>query len=83
MVKIKNPRNGSIVIRIGASTFHLPTNGSESAVKSKMMEQMVKITQKGGSFDYVAGYPKTGDALVACRKGMRPEQFPELLEVAQ
>ena len=76
---IKNPRNGNVVIRIGQNTFNLSTTGSEQAVKTKMMEQMVKITQAGGSFDYVAGYPKTGDALVACRKGMRPEQFPELV----
>jgi hypothetical protein len=44
---------------------------------------MVKITQAGGTFDYCAGYPKKGDALVACKKGYRPEQFSELMEAAE
>jgi len=82
-MKIRNPRNGSVVIRIGRSTFNLITDGSDAAVKSKMMDQMVKITQAGGTFDYIAGYPRRGDALIACKKGFVPEQFPELMEAAQ
>lgn len=81
-MKIRNPRNGSVVIRIGNKTFNLITDGSIQSVKAKMMDQMVKIHQAGGTFDYVAGYPKTGDAFVACRKGSVPEQFPELMEAA-
>jgi len=80
---INNPRNGQVVIRIGTSSFHLPTDGTEAAVKAKMMDQMLKITQAGGSFDYCAGYPKTGDALIACKKGYVPEHFPELLKAAK
>lgn len=81
-VKIKNPRNGSVVIRIGSSTFNFTTDGTGSAVTAKMMDQMVKIKQAGGDFDYCAGYPKKGDAFIAIRKGRRPEQFPELMEAA-
>jgi hypothetical protein len=80
MKQLHNPRNGAVVIRIGRSTFNFPTDGTESSVKAKMMSQMVKITQAGGVFDYCAGYPKKGDALVACKKGYRPEQFPELMK---
>lgn len=80
MAKIKNPRNGSVVIRIGSSTFNFTTDGTGSAVTAKMMDQMVKIKQAGGDFDYCAGYPKKGDAFIAVRKGMRPEQFPELMQ---
>lgn len=82
-MKIHNPRNGTVVVRIGRSSFTLATTGTSQAVRAKMMDQMVKITQAGGTFDYVAGYPRTGDALVACRKGQRPEQYPELMEAAE
>jgi len=82
-MKIRNPRNGSVVIRIGRSTFNFVTDGSESAVKAKMLEQMIKINQAGGDFTYCAGYPKTGDAYVAVQKGCTPEQFPELMEAAE
>ena len=77
---VRNPHNGAVVIRIGGSQFNLMTDGSEKSVKAKIMEQLLKITQAGGSFDYIAGYPKKGDALVACKKGMVPEMFPELME---
>jgi hypothetical protein len=82
MKQLKNPKNGTVVIRIDSNLFHLPTDGKLSSVKAKMLEQMVKITQAGGTFDYCAGYPKKGDALVACKKGYRPEQFSELMEAA-
>jgi hypothetical protein len=82
MAELKNPRNGQVVIRIGQNVFHMPTNGTGEAVTELMYKQMKKIQDAGGDFDYVAGYPKTGDAYVAIRKGMRPEQFPELMDVA-
>jgi hypothetical protein len=82
MTKVKNPRNGQVVIRIGQNVFHMPTDGTGKAVTDLMYKQMKKIISAGGDFDYVAGYPKVGDAFVAVRKGMRPEQFPELMETA-
>jgi hypothetical protein len=82
MSKIKHPHNGLVVIRIGRNTFNFPTDGTGKSVSAKMLTQMRKIKQSGGSFDYCVGYPKDGDAILAVRKGMRPEQFPELMEQA-
>jgi hypothetical protein len=80
---IKDIRDGSLRIRIGHSIFNFGNVGiTKLNAQQKVMEQLKKIHNKGGSFDYVIAYPKDSHPICAVRKGSKPEHFPELVQEA-
>lgn len=92
-MKVKNLRNGYIIIRTDPSTT---INEYQAVMKhnvqQKVLECLTMLHKKGIDFGYVVGYPKDGDAFLAVnkkfgndwqQKGFFPELFQPTEEVAQ
>ena len=84
LTPILNKQDGSLRIRIGETIFNFGDLGiKQHNAQQKVKEQVLKIIQKGGAFDYVIAYPKDSHPICAVKKGMKPEQYLELMEAAE
>jgi hypothetical protein len=80
---IRNLKDGSLRVRIGGAVFnHGDLDIKQTNAQQKVKEQIIKIVQGGGAFDYVIAYPKDSHPICAVKKGMKPEHYPELMEAA-
>lgn len=84
-MKIKNRKNGCVVVRIGMETITYFHRCDQNNVIPRVKEKVKMLVDDGIDFDYVVGYPRDGDPVVAVNSKYSDHwdeegRFPELFE---